>query len=253
MNSLILLATINGILAVKNANQDSLLKDDDFMKKILHDDAMFGEFMLSGAISRDRMNEMLKTNRIPLEVSAELYEILMENWVYKILGWGIHSQKIYKTIWYKIKIEWNIFCIHFSLSILWQNFFLKPTSSHLGRPTVFQSAVNRHASFLKFKRNGIKFNNEIFNRITENKSFPVNWKITLASVAKVWEKRIRWFLAQMSPFHSDWMRVHIEQMRQSAWILKIWFDIGESHIRVTNLIFNHLKYTSHIFEGLLIK
>ena len=109
MNSLILLATINGILAVKNANQDSLLKDDDFMKKILHDDAMFGEFMLSGAISRDRMNEMLKANRIPLEVSAELYEILMENWVYKILGWGIHSQKIYKTIWYKMKIEWNIF------------------------------------------------------------------------------------------------------------------------------------------------
>ena len=86
MNLLILLATVNGILAIRTANQDSLLKDDDLMMKILHDDAMFGEFMLSGAMSRDKMNEMLKANRIPLEVSTELYEKLMENWVYKILG-----------------------------------------------------------------------------------------------------------------------------------------------------------------------
>ena len=86
MNLLILLATISGISAVKNANQDSLMKDDDFMMKILHDDAMFGEFMLSGAMSRDKMNEMFKANSMPLEVSAEIYEKLMENWVYKILG-----------------------------------------------------------------------------------------------------------------------------------------------------------------------
>ena len=86
MNLLILLATVNGIMAVINSDQDSLLKNDDFMMKILHDDAMFGEFMLSGVMSRDKMNEMLKANRIPSEISAELYEKLMENWVYKIIG-----------------------------------------------------------------------------------------------------------------------------------------------------------------------
>ena len=85
MNLLILLATVNGITAIKNADQHSLSKRDD-MIMMLHDDAIFGEFMLSGAMSIDKMNTMLKENGIPMEVSAQLYEKLMENWVYNILG-----------------------------------------------------------------------------------------------------------------------------------------------------------------------
>ena len=85
MNLLILLATLNGISAFKNADQHSVSKGDNLIM-MLHGDAIFGEFMLSGAMSRDKMNAMLKENGIPMKVSAQFYGKLMENWVYNILG-----------------------------------------------------------------------------------------------------------------------------------------------------------------------
>ena len=81
-----LLATVNGLLPFKKSHEHSILKDDDFMMKILHDDSVFGEFMISGAMSREEMNAMLKANAIPLEVTADVYEKLMRHWIYKILN-----------------------------------------------------------------------------------------------------------------------------------------------------------------------
>ena len=79
MNLLLLLATVNGL-------SPFILKGDDFMMKILHDDSIFGEFMVSGAMSREEMNAMLRANAIPLEVTADLYEKLMRHWIYTILN-----------------------------------------------------------------------------------------------------------------------------------------------------------------------
>ena len=52
----------------------------------MHDDAIFDAFMLSGAMSRDEINAMLRANGIPFEVSVKLYEKLMGHWLYKILS-----------------------------------------------------------------------------------------------------------------------------------------------------------------------
>lgn len=84
MNLLIFLAFFNGIFALKKTL--NFPGDDSFMMKILHDDAIFDAFMLSGAMSRDEMNAMLRLNGIPLEVSVQLYEKLMGHWIYKILS-----------------------------------------------------------------------------------------------------------------------------------------------------------------------
>ena len=59
--------------------------DDAIIMKILHDDSIFNIFMLSGAISRDEMNSVLKENGIPLKVSIEVYEELIKHWIYKVL------------------------------------------------------------------------------------------------------------------------------------------------------------------------
>ena len=85
MKFLILLATVNGLSPFKKFHEHSILKGDDFMMKILHDDSIFGEFMVSGAMSREEMNAMLKANAIPLEVTADLFEKLMRHWIYTIL------------------------------------------------------------------------------------------------------------------------------------------------------------------------
>ena len=53
---------------------------------ILHDDAISDVFTLSGAMSKDEMNSMLRANEIPFEVSVKLYEKLMVQWTYKILS-----------------------------------------------------------------------------------------------------------------------------------------------------------------------
>ena len=83
MNLLIFLAFFNGIFALKKTLN---FPGDSFMMKILHDDAIFDAFMLSGAMSRDEMNAMLRLNGIPLEVSVQLYEKLMGHWIYKMLN-----------------------------------------------------------------------------------------------------------------------------------------------------------------------
>ena len=86
MNLLIFLATVSGLSPFKKSHEHSILKGDDFMMKILNDDSIFGEFMLSGAMSREEMNAILKENGIPLEVMADLYEKLMRHWIYTILN-----------------------------------------------------------------------------------------------------------------------------------------------------------------------
>ena len=82
MNFWILLASITGILSSKNTLKTP---GDAFMMKILHDDAIFDSFILSGVMSRKEMNSMLHAKGIPLEVSAKLYKKLLEHWMYKIL------------------------------------------------------------------------------------------------------------------------------------------------------------------------
>ena len=84
MNLLIFLAFFNGIFTLKKTL--NFPGDDSFMMKILHDDSIFDAFMLSGAMSRDEMNALLRANGIPLEVSLKLYEKLMGHWIYKILS-----------------------------------------------------------------------------------------------------------------------------------------------------------------------
>ena len=84
MNLLTFIVFLYGILAVKKPL--NLPGDDYFMMKILHDDSIFDAFMLSGAMSRDEMNALLRANGIPLEVSLKLYEKLMGHWIYKILS-----------------------------------------------------------------------------------------------------------------------------------------------------------------------
>ena len=84
MNLLTFLVFLYGIFAAtKPLNFPG---DDSFMMKILHDDSIFDAFMLSGAMSRDEMNALLRANGIPLEVSLKLYEKLMGHWIYKILS-----------------------------------------------------------------------------------------------------------------------------------------------------------------------
>ena len=77
------LVFLYGIFAVKKTLN---FPGDDFIMKILHDDSIFDAFMLSGAMSRDEMNALLRANGIPLEISLKLYEKLMGHWIYKILS-----------------------------------------------------------------------------------------------------------------------------------------------------------------------
>ena len=84
MNLVTFIVFLYGILAVKKPL--NFPGDDYFMMKILHDDSIFDAFMLSGAMSRDEMNALLRANGIPLEVSLKLYEKLMGHWIYKILS-----------------------------------------------------------------------------------------------------------------------------------------------------------------------
>ena len=84
MNLVTFIVFLYGILAVKKPLK--FPGDDYFMMKILHDDSIFDAFMLSGAMSRDEMNALLRANGIPLEVSLKLYEKLMGHWIYKILS-----------------------------------------------------------------------------------------------------------------------------------------------------------------------
>ena len=84
MNLMTLLSFVYGIFAIEKTL--NFPGDDSFMMKVLHDDSIFDAFMLSGAMSRNEMNAMLRANGIPLEVSLKLYEKLMGHWIYKILS-----------------------------------------------------------------------------------------------------------------------------------------------------------------------
>ena len=144
MNLLIFLVFLNGIFAIKKTL--NFPGDDSFMMKILHDDAIFDAFMVSGAMSRDEMNAMLRGNGIPLEVSVKLYEQLMVHWIYKILSWGIficeidfkyHENKNKNIYWYsfnyKIRLVVLDWVVHFRRS---------PTFSH------WHSTIAMHWPFI---------------------------------------------------------------------------------------------------------